>query len=85
MAIESHSSVQQRLRENLHDVEKRLKYIECERQELITSQGTKRSTINGLEDQLEDLREELKRTKQELAEQRTQYFQLRFVLISILY
>lgn len=79
MATEAHNSVQQRLRENLLDVEKRMKYFECERQELIMTQGTKRATINGLEEQLEDLKEELKRTKQELADQRTQYFQLRLV------
>lgn len=56
------------------DVERLVEERDALRERL---KGTKRSTINGLEDQLEDLREELKRTKQELAEQRTQYFQLR--------
>ncbi|XP_046816046.1 centrosomal protein of 135 kDa-like isoform X6 [Vespa crabro] len=39
--------------------------------------GTQRGTVNGYEDQLEDLQEELRRTKQELTVQRTQFFQLR--------
>nr|XP_050846139.1 centrosomal protein of 135 kDa-like isoform X6 [Vespula vulgaris] len=39
--------------------------------------GTQRGTVNGYEDQLEDLQEELRRTKQELTAQRTQFFQLR--------
>ncbi|XP_043473672.1 centrosomal protein of 135 kDa isoform X2 [Leptopilina heterotoma] len=56
------------------DVERLVEERDALRERL---KGTKRSTINGLEDQLEDFREELKRTKQELAEQRTQYFQLR--------
>lgn len=77
MAVEAHTSEQRRLRENLTDVETRLKQIEKERQELLLTQGTRRATINGLEDQLQDLREELRRTKQELGTQRTQYFQLR--------
>ncbi|XP_043584009.1 centrosomal protein of 135 kDa-like isoform X1 [Bombus pyrosoma] len=77
MAAEAHTSEQRRLKENLTDVETRLKQIEKERQELLLTQGARRATINGLEDQLQDLREELKRTKQELGTQRTQYFQLR--------
>nr|XP_034195948.1 centrosomal protein of 135 kDa isoform X3 [Osmia lignaria] len=77
MAAEAHTSEQHRLRENLTDVEARLKQIEKERQELLLTQGSRRATIKGLEDQLQDLREELKRTKQELGTQRTQYFQLR--------
>ncbi|XP_076626064.1 uncharacterized protein LOC143344162 isoform X1 [Colletes latitarsis] len=77
MATEAHTSEQRRLRENLTEVETRLKQIEKERQELLLTQGARRATIDGLEDQLQDLREELKRTKQELGTQRTQYFQLR--------
>ncbi|KAK9309932.1 hypothetical protein QLX08_000568 [Tetragonisca angustula] len=77
IAAEAHTSEQRRLRENLTDVETRLKQIEKERQELLHTQGARRATINGLEDQLQDLREELRRTKQELGTQRTQYFQLR--------
>ncbi|XP_043259475.1 centrosomal protein of 135 kDa-like isoform X2 [Colletes gigas] len=77
MATEAHTSEQRRLRENLTEVETRLKQIEKERQDLLLTQGARRATIDGLEDQLQDLREELKRTKQELGTQRTQYFQLR--------
>ncbi|XP_006617235.2 centrosomal protein of 135 kDa [Apis dorsata] len=77
IATEAHTSEQRHLRENLTDVETRLKQIEKERQELLLTQGTRRATIKGLEDQLQDLREELRRTKQELGTQRTQYFQLR--------
>ncbi|XP_076179711.1 uncharacterized protein LOC143152941 isoform X3 [Ptiloglossa arizonensis] len=77
IAAEAHTSEQRRLRENLTEVETRLKQIEKERQDLLHTQGARRATINGLEDQLQDLREELKRTKQELGTQRTQYFQLR--------
>ncbi|XP_053977812.1 centrosomal protein of 135 kDa isoform X1 [Hylaeus volcanicus] len=77
MAAEAHTSEQRRLRENLTEVEARVKQIEKERQELLLKQGARKATINGLEDQLQDLREELKRTKQELGTQRTQYFQLR--------
>ncbi|XP_015181799.1 PREDICTED: centrosomal protein of 135 kDa [Polistes dominula] len=39
--------------------------------------GTQRGTVNDYDDQLEDLQEELRRTKQELTVQRTQFFQLR--------
>ncbi|XP_043502360.1 centrosomal protein of 135 kDa [Polistes fuscatus] len=39
--------------------------------------GAQRGTVNGYDDQLEDLQEELRRTKQELTVQRTQFFQLR--------
>lgn len=77
IATEAHTSEQRHLRENLTDVETRMKQIEKERQELLLTQGTRRATIKGLEDQLQDLREELRRTKQELGTQRTQYFQLR--------
>ncbi|XP_076249280.1 uncharacterized protein LOC143188743 [Calliopsis andreniformis] len=77
MAAEAHTSEQRRLRENLTELETRLKQIEKERQDLLLTQGARRATISGLEDQLQDLREELKRTKQELGTQRTQYFQLR--------
>ncbi|KAG7197907.1 hypothetical protein KM043_016149 [Ampulex compressa] len=77
MTTEAHTSEQRRLKENLADMEIRLKHIEQERQDLLLTQGTRRATINGLEDQLDDMREELKKTKQELAAQRTQYFQLR--------
>ena len=77
MATEAHTHEQRRLRETLHEVETKLKHVERERQELLITQGTRRATINGLEDELEDMKEELKRTKQELADQRTQYFQLR--------
>ncbi|XP_024940651.1 uncharacterized protein LOC107267564 isoform X3 [Cephus cinctus] len=77
MAAEAHTSEQRRLRESLTDAETRLKHLERERQDLLIAQGTRRATINGLEDQLEDMREELKKTKQELATQHTQYFQLR--------
>ncbi|KMQ96415.1 centrosomal protein [Lasius niger] len=66
-----------RLKENLVEAETRLKHTEKERQDLLVTQGTKRATISGLEDQLGDVQEELRRTKQELMAQRTQYFQLR--------
>lgn len=70
-------SEQLRLKENLIETESRLKHIEKERQDLLVTQGTRRAAINGLEDQLGDVQEELRRTKQELMAQRTQYFQLR--------
>lgn len=77
MAAETHTSEQRLLRENLCDLETRLKHVEKERQELLLTQGMKKATISGLEGQLDDTRDELRRTKQELATQRTQYFQLR--------
>jgi len=61
----------------LLETENRLKHIEKERQDLLVTQGTRRTAMNGLEDQLSDIQEELRRTKQELMAQRTQYFQLR--------
>lgn len=82
MAAETHVSEQRRMRENLCDLETRLKHVEKERQELLLTQGTKKATISGLEGQLDDTRDELRRTKQELATQRTQYFQLRYILHS---
>ncbi|XP_011647939.1 centrosomal protein of 135 kDa isoform X2 [Pogonomyrmex barbatus] len=77
MMSEVHTSEQLHLKENLTETENRLKHIEKERQDLLVTQGTKRAAINGLEDQLDDIQEELRRTKQELMAQRTQYFQLR--------
>lgn len=77
MMAETHTSEQLHLKESLVEAENRLKHIEKERQNLLTTQGTRRAAINGLEDQLDDIQEELRRTKQELMTQRTQYFQLR--------
>lgn len=77
MVAEAHSCEQLRLQESLADAENRLKRMEKERQDLLVTQGTKKVTINGLEDQLDDVQQELRRTKQELMTQRTQYFQLR--------
>lgn len=77
MMAEAHTNEQLFLKENLVGAENRLKHIEKERQDLLVTQGTRRVTINGLEDQLDDVKEELRRTKQELMTQRTQYFQLR--------
>ncbi|XP_014476061.1 PREDICTED: centrosomal protein of 135 kDa isoform X3 [Dinoponera quadriceps] len=77
MMAETNTSEQLRLKESLVEAEKRLKHAEKERQDLLVTQGTRRAAINGLEDQLDDVQEELRRTKQELVTQRTQYFQLR--------
>lgn len=77
MMSDAHMSEQLHLKESLVEAENRLKHIEKERQDLLVTQGTRRATINGLEDQLGDVQEELHRTKQELMAQRTQYFQLR--------
>ncbi|KAL6426094.1 hypothetical protein ACFW04_008989 [Cataglyphis niger] len=77
MMSEAHTSEQLRLKESLAEAETRLKHAEKELQDLLVTQGTRRTTINGLEDQLSDVQEELHRTKQELMAQRTQYFQLR--------
>ncbi|XP_029664442.1 centrosomal protein of 135 kDa-like isoform X1 [Formica exsecta] len=77
MMSEAHTSEQLRLKESLVEAETRLKHTEKERQDLLVTQGTRRATINDLEDQLGDVQEELRRTKQELMAQRTQYFQLR--------
>lgn len=65
------------MKENLADAENRLKYIEQERHDLLHSQGTQKATAHGLEDQLKDVKEELKRAKEELTAQRSQYLQLR--------
>ncbi|XP_011137532.1 centrosomal protein of 135 kDa isoform X2 [Harpegnathos saltator] len=77
MMAEAHTNEQFRLKESLVEAENRLKHIEKERQDLLVTQGTRRAAINGLEDQLDDVQEELRRTKQDLMTQRTQYFQLR--------
>lgn len=77
MVSDAHRCEQLRLKESLVEAENRLKHIEKDRQDLLITQGTKRATINGLENQLGDIQEELRRTKQELTAQRTQYFQLR--------
>lgn len=77
MMLETHTSESLRLKESLAEAENRLKQVEKERQDLLVTQGTRRAAINGLEDQLIDAQEELRRTKQELITQRTQYFQLR--------
>ncbi|XP_011052549.1 PREDICTED: centrosomal protein of 135 kDa isoform X2 [Acromyrmex echinatior] len=74
---DTHKSEQLRFKENLIEAENRLKHMEKERQDLLVTQGSRRATMNGLEDQLGDVQEELRRTKQELMAQRTQYFQLR--------
>ncbi|XP_063979258.1 centrosomal protein of 135 kDa isoform X2 [Diachasmimorpha longicaudata] len=77
MATEAHTYEQRRLRDNVRELESRLKEMERERQELLVAQGSRRTAIAGVEGQLEEAREELRRTKQELVSQRTQYFQLR--------
>lgn len=77
MAAETHTTEQRRMRDNLLDLESRLKHIEQEKDDLVLTQGTRRATINGLEDELDHLRDELRRTKQEVATLRTQNFQLR--------
>lgn len=77
MMAETHTSEQLRLKESLVEAENRLKHAEKDRQDLLVTQGTRRAAINGLEDQLDDVQEELRRAKQELMTQRTQYFQLR--------
>jgi len=73
----THSCEQLRLKEDLIETESRLKHIEKERQDFVVNHNTRNATINGLEDQLSEAREEIRRTKQELIAQRTQYFQLR--------
>lgn len=77
MMSDAHKCEQLRLKESLVEAENRLKHREKERQDLLVTQGTRRAAMNGLEDQLGDVQEELHRTKQELMAQRTQYFQLR--------
>ncbi|XP_057321420.1 centrosomal protein of 135 kDa isoform X2 [Microplitis mediator] len=77
LATEAHTGEQRRLRERLRDLELKLEDVEREKHNFILSQESRRSALTGLEDQLEDAKEELRRTKQELAAQRTQYFQLR--------
>ncbi|XP_058809079.1 centrosomal protein of 135 kDa [Phymastichus coffea] len=56
------------------DVERLISERDALRERL---KGSRRAAISGLDEQIEDFKEELKRTKQELSEQRTQYFQLR--------
>lgn len=77
MMSDAHKCEQLRLKESLVEAENRLKHREKEREDLLVTQGTRRAALNGLEDQLGDVQEELHRTKQELMAQRTQYFQLR--------
>ncbi|KAH0554612.1 hypothetical protein KQX54_011905 [Cotesia glomerata] len=77
LATDAHTSEQRRLRERLRDLELKLEDVEREKHNYILSQESRRSAVTGLEDQLEDVKEELRRTKQELTSQRTQYFQLR--------
>ncbi|XP_074095969.1 centrosomal protein of 135 kDa isoform X2 [Cotesia typhae] len=77
LATDAHTSEQRRLRERLRDLELKLEDVEREKHNYILSQESRRSALTGLEDQLEDVKEELRRTKQELTSQRTQYFQLR--------
>ena len=66
-----------RLYAKLADTESKLEVYERERRQLLIAQGDRRATLEGMDEQIEDLKEELRRTKQELTEQRTQYFQLR--------
>lgn len=77
MMSEAHTSESLRLKESLAGAETRLRQMEKERQDLLVNRGSSKAAINGLEDQLADAQEELRRTKQELMAQRTQYFQLR--------
>lgn len=77
MMSDAHKCEQLRLKESLVEAENRLKHREKEREDLLVTQGTRRAAMNGLEDQLGDVQEELHHTKQELMAQRTQYFQLR--------
>ncbi|KAF7998336.1 hypothetical protein HCN44_009734 [Aphidius gifuensis] len=77
IATSTHTSEQRRLKDNLHELELRLAETEREKNDILHSQGSRRSAISGLENDVQEAREELRRTKQELSTQRTQYFQLR--------
>ncbi|KAJ8668217.1 hypothetical protein QAD02_009880 [Eretmocerus hayati] len=77
LATEAHVSEQCRLRESLAESESRLAHTSSERRQLLIVQGGRKAALDGLDQQLDDLKDELQRTKLELTEQRTQYFQLR--------
>lgn len=77
MATEAHTNEQRRLRDRIRELETKLDEVKAEKQNILISQGNRQSTLSSLEDQLKDARNELRMVKQELAGQRTQYFQLR--------
>ncbi|KAK0096267.1 hypothetical protein PV326_005918 [Microctonus aethiopoides] len=77
LATEAHTNEQRRLRDRLRELETKLDEAKAEKQNFLISQGNRQSTLSSLEDELKDARNELRMVKQELAAQRTQYFQLR--------
>ena len=77
MTTEAHQCEQRHLKQNIIEVEKGLKKIECERQQLLIVQGTQRATVISLENQLADAKDELQEKRKELMDLRTQFSQLR--------
>ncbi|XP_044253848.1 centrosomal protein of 135 kDa isoform X2 [Tribolium madens] len=67
----------ERLKKRLLDSEEQIHRLEQERRELIQNHGTRRSTIDTLEEQCETLKNQLRTAQNELNQQRALYNQLK--------
>ncbi|XP_017768019.1 PREDICTED: centrosomal protein of 135 kDa-like isoform X2 [Nicrophorus vespilloides] len=63
----------------LKESEKTIRLHEMEKRDLVQNQGSRRTTIASLEDQLDVLKGQLKNTNEELTEMRTAYNQLKIL------
>lgn len=76
-AAENHADEEQLLKDNMREMETRIRSLEGERTSLIRLQGTDRAKINGLEETVRDLKEQYRRMKHELTKANAENYQLR--------
>lgn len=75
----SHVNQHAQLEKTLMESEEQVRRLEKERRELMQNQGSRRATINNLEEQCELLKEQNRTLQSELTAQRTLYSQLKYV------
>ncbi|RZC37719.1 centrosomal protein of 135 kDa [Asbolus verrucosus] len=74
---DSQINEQDRLQRRLMEAEEQVHKLEQERRELVQSQGSRRATINTLEEQCDTLKDQLRTAQNELNQQRALYIQLK--------
>lgn len=67
-----------RLQKLMNDSEVKYRTLEADRREMMTVQGSRRATINNLEEQIETLSTQLRTTQSELDHIHTLYNQIKY-------
>lgn len=75
--MEGHVAERSRMEKSLMESEEQIRRLEQERHDLIQNQGSRRATINGLEEQCESLKEQFHIAQTDLNHQRALYSQLK--------